>query len=48
MEKKEPKKTKYKKCPKCKTDTLLFICSYCGTNVMNTKTKSNATNTDES
>ena len=28
---KEPKKTKFVQCPKCKTRTVLMICPYCKT-----------------
>lgn len=31
MKQKEPKKTKFKKCPKCGTETVLAICNYCHT-----------------
>lgn len=30
QEDKKPKKTKFKKCPKCKTETLFFRCHHCG------------------
>lgn len=37
MNKKQDKKSKFKKCPKCGTMTALLICNYCNTNLVKKK-----------
>lgn len=37
MDKKETKKSKFRKCKKCKTETVLAKCPYCGESLQEIK-----------
>lgn len=35
FKKKETPKSKFKKCPKCNTETILAVCPYCKSEIQN-------------
>lgn len=39
MKKEIKKKSKFKTCKKCRTETMLAYCHYCGTKVQEVKNK---------